>query len=457
LTIEHPQSARQTFRDSLLLPTFKHAFANVPAYSRKFAAVRNLPKSIAEISKAPLLNKLEMINNIVDFRDANLPTQLVQHTSGTTGNTLIIHRGASEAEFIRAFFQEVLTSAAEADSKGSSFRVPLCVNLKANFHGEPTPMPYPGDVFSFDVRDSFWDVKTIFQDPKSIVGKESDSIVLAGLESQLRILTCKLIEADFDFSKSKVRSLHTTGDIITERLRTWYENTWKCPLIDCYSMTEVIGGANRCSECGYRHFDPQVVGEIIDLKNLEPISTGVGELVVTCLFPFVQKQPIIRYRTGDLAEQGPTTCPVDSFAFNLKGRAGQCAFDIDIGEDQRRPLLFAIDVYDVLDSFPEVASSVMFKNIPGITDHSALGHLKFRLAIQKHRGKSHLEVQVELRFVPYLYPERANSLREAIWTALLLRHPALQTEVHSGNVDLHVLLLPPNALASSFLPDEVDQ
>ena len=79
-------------------------------------------------------------------------------------------------------------------------------------------------------------------------------------------------------------------------------------IIDSYSMSECIPIARNCAmETGLHIMDEFVYAEIIDPETGETLENGhIGELVLTHMKK--EAQPLLRYRTGDLAELVETPC-----------------------------------------------------------------------------------------------------------------------------------------------------
>ena len=438
-----PWEDRAALRDRLLPGTVDHAARHVPFYARTCAEFVGRIKTLPGLAGLPIVTKADLMREPDEFRDPEAKTALVQHTGGTTGRPLFIHRGEAEVAFLRQFFCAV--------DDGAASDVPLCVSLVFERHGDHVPIPYPGPVLNVSLDDPYWNSASVVTEPWTFLGIDARPVALVGLESQLRRLTCRLTENGFDFSRSAVTSLHTTGDLVTSRLRAWYESVWAAPLSNRWSMTEIVGGASECPLCGNWHLDPYVIAEALDPATREPIQSGYGVLVVTCLYPFVQKQPVIRYWTGDLVEVGPSTCIMDTFGWTFKGRAASCI--VDDSSPGAKLLLSAADVYDLLDDYPDVASSRMFTSDP-ISDHSALGHLKFDIE-QTVGPERTIRLVVETRYSAYLHAARAQDFTERVRAVVLQRHPDLQRAVDEGAVRFEVATALPNSLAS-FMPDEVE-
>ena len=438
---------RTALREDLLPRTVEHARQKVPAYKTLYQEIAT-PKTLAELVRLPIIEKNEMQRSILDFRDNSLTTQLVQHTTGTTANPLVIHRSHSEVSFIENFYHEVYR---QRPIEGTE-PPPLVIAAASNSHGQGTPTFYAGPVFTLDPKGAYQYLKRLICNPASFAGCNSDEAIMTGLEQDLRIITCRLLEMGFDFTASKIRTLLSTGAIITRRLRSWYEDTWKAKLFDHYSLTEMLGAGPQCAICGFRHLDPTVIGEVVDPSTRQSVSTGVGVLLITNLYPFVQQQPFIRYWTGDLVRVG-SPCAIDSLSFELEGRLSACT--LDYTDDIVDTLISGATVYDVVDDFPDVNSSRMFLDIDDISDHSALGKLKFDIEVKSNNSLLAIHIRFETRYLPYQHSKRADWFCKNVQEALIERHPILKRRLREGRVKIQCSAVP-RGRVKSFLPDWVE-
>ncbi len=454
---------RDAFRQRLLPPTIAHCALNIPAFGHLLDHGVEHPFRLDNLRELPITQKEEMRSRPEWYRDPKVPTTVRQFTSGTTGRRLEIHRGHQEIEFIRSFFSAVNDSTwlHQVTNTGRVFGgndYPTVLSLPSLNNGAPTPIPYPGPVTRLRYDDPIGDLLAAVDVPDPEQGRDgharqTNSAILIGLESYLRVLTFRLLGCDFDFGRSRVQEIVTTGDLLTRRLRNWYESVWKVPVRNRYGMTEIFGGASQCPACRSWHLDPHVIPEVVDINSRQPIEKGDGALLLTTLYPFVQKQPFIRYWTGDLVEICEERCEYDSLGFHLRGRLANCVI---MNTHQRsKALIFAADVYDLLDEFPDVGSSRMFTEVADIPDHSWLGHLKFRFEQldEPIRPPNTLNLRIELRYVPEFYPERCRQLEELIRGELLARHRLLASMVSQGDYFVNIIFEAPGEL-SSFMPDE---
>lgn len=439
--------ARSQFRDQLLPATLRHA-VRLPGYQSLWS---DRVESVADRTSWQYLAPLEKerIRSDPDgFWDRSLEVGVLQHTTGTTGAPLIIRRSKAELQFVRNFFERVQCNKS----------APFCIYPVAEYHGMPTPAPYPGRVFSFNAADQFWDLSKIASRPWEYFGEPPSPVILVGLENEIRQFTIRLVEMGFDFSTTAVKSICSTGDLLTTRLAEWYRATWGVDNVSRFGLTEAFGGALPCGVCGYLHFDPFLVGEVVDAFTYEPIESGCGLLLITCLYPFVQQQPFIRYVTGDFVRLGPADCPVDRMAFHLLGRVRSSILEADsTGHTGAEPLLAGNEMYDVLDNFPDVARAEVQVNINGfvrnIADHGALGPVR---AVSSYTGSGAggtITVRVETRYSAYMHSTAERRLLAEISERLLSRHPRLAKLSAEGSHRLEVTTALPGTLGK-FRSDE---
>jgi len=102
-----------------------------------------------------------------------------------------------------------------------------------------------------------------------------------------------------------VRQQDLTLSPLGERL----QQTWRSPIFGTYASTEMATSFTDCPAGLGGHLHPDlIVLEIVDEKG-EPVAPGgFGELVATPLG--VTGMPLIRFRTGDIAQlhSGPCSC-----------------------------------------------------------------------------------------------------------------------------------------------------
>jgi len=246
-----------------------------------------------------------------------------------------------------------------------------------------------------------------------------------------------LLDHDYDFSRSSIARLYSTGDLITAYRKHWYESIWGVPLVDKYSMSEILAGASICHQCGCFHFEAHVIAEAVDAFTRESVHRGLGVLVFTTLFPFIQKQPLIRYWSGDVVDVN-NDCPRDAFGFQFKGRLTHCLLDRD--GTPRRAFLLGRDICEVLEPIPDVATAAPFGPINGISDLTTLGRPKCCFSSDTDSLPHVVKLKVELRYSRYAFADHAKNVEAHIRAGILKYHPNLAAAVDSGRVRFSVEL-----------------
>jgi phenylacetate-coenzyme A ligase PaaK-like adenylate-forming protein len=133
-----------------------------------------------------------------------------------------------------------------------------------------------------------------------------------------------------------------SADTISPSLRLALADLWGCEVFDHWGMTETgYGGALACHAHDGLHIrETDLHVEIVDPSTGRPVADGMpGEIVLTTLTR--RGQPLIRYRTGDLAVLDPRPCRCGSVLRRLKGLKGHAAgkivlrsgLDIDVIDD----------------------------------------------------------------------------------------------------------------------------
>jgi len=129
------------------------------------------------------------------------------------------------------------------------------------------------------------------------------------------------------------------------------EDTWKAKVYDHCGMTEVGGFGFECSsQVGPHVIESEYIVEVIDPDTHEPIDDGRGEIVLTTLGRAAT--PLIRYRTGDLADLVRKRCSCGRTFVHLRGGLlGR----VDDMMTIRGVNVFPSAIENILRRFPEVA------------------------------------------------------------------------------------------------------
>jgi hypothetical protein len=188
-----------------------------------------------------------------------------------------------------------------------------------------------------------------------------------------------------------------------------------------------------------------IVPEVVDPISRKPVDDGTGVLLLTELYPYAQLQLLMRYWTDDLVELAPP-CPLGGFGFFFRGR---CGSSVVIERERQRPLVVgSLQVGEICAECADVSSS-QISWAPWAND---VGAPKFALRgiAGSATDPGGVEVDVELRFSPALFPERAAAAADEILERLRLEVTGMAEAIGDGEVELRV-----HAVGPGQLPDTV--
>lgn len=203
-----------------------------------------------------------------------------------------------------------------------------------------------------------------------------------------------------------------TGYPLTRAARRWLEPLWRAPLVDNWSMSELVGFAQGC-RCGFSHWHgaPTLFelvtpagGKSVDVAGVRPF----GELVATTLLPHGAAMPLIRYRSGDLVELGPRCRAAGGRrGMRFRGRTSHSLLAGDV------PLALSGDLLELAESLPDVALVPHPAERLGLVPPSDLGVPMLRPRSEGRGARARFTLDVELRFDPARHAGRASEVRAA--------------------------------------------
>jgi hypothetical protein len=309
-------------------------------------------------------------------------------TGGSTGDPLIVPIGGHEQAFIRAFHE-----AAHAASGSAARPSRRALVLKTPYHAHNINTPVPMRIHKVGVYDpgSFAYGRTVLDTVHREAGVDDRCSVLLGIERLLRAFTLDCRAAGWSSAAAEVDLVLSNSQHLTRKWRALLSDFWNAPVIDRYGLAEVYGGATEDAASGYYVFDPPCFAEVVEVKGDRRIHEGLGELVLTPLFPFQQALPLLRYRTGDLVRvsystPGHENCP----AIRPLGRIALAP------EDSTGALVPSCIFYELLDDLDTVARTSLFLDARHLRDRSLLGHPRYKVrGAGTRRGRNRIEVLVE--------------------------------------------------------------
>lgn len=416
---------------SLIPATVLNAWKHVPfykaIYDQKNINIHNI--TLEEFGSLPIVTKKQLESAGSEAYSRQQSTAAVQHTSSTTGDCFLIHRSREEADWIQSFFFKLDRDRSIAKSDA------LTLNLTTPIHG--TPIIVPSNSFQFN--ESVLDRRTakntvhILRCEHLISQKPRRIRVICGSMAQVVFLTQYLTESSIEASEFEMKAIIVHGWYCSSYYMKYLQNYWRCPVLDRYSLAEIFGGASSIDRSPHV-FDPHVMPEVVNSYGDVRPAGEVGRLVLTSLYPFVQKQPFIRYDTGDLFEivQGSE----NGNQYRFRGRRVSSLRD---PKSEDLWWLLSADLSEVLDQFALVSRA----NVPSewLSNRAVHGLPIWRgllRMVEDRRYTATLEAETAC---PISHSESFTQRMEiSIREELLLQSHELREATEKGLIDFKVKL-----------------
>ncbi|NBH10323.1 phenylacetate--CoA ligase PaaK [Amycolatopsis sp. SID8362] len=285
--------------------TLRHAYANVPAYTRKFDEAGVHPddcKELADLAKFPFTTKQDLRENY-PFGMFAVPQEQVRRihaSSGTTGKATVV--GYTEQDIDT--WATVMARSIHAAGGRPGHKVHVAYGyglftggLGAHYGAEKlgcTVIPASGGMTARQVQ--------LITDFKPEIIMVTPSYMLTLLDEFER--------QGVDPKASSLKVGIFGAEPWTEQMRAEIEERFALDAVDIYGLSEVMGPgvAQECVETkdGLHIWEDHFYPEVIDPYSEEVLGSGeTGELLFTSLTK--QALPIIRYRTRDLTALRPGT------------------------------------------------------------------------------------------------------------------------------------------------------
>jgi phenylacetate-coenzyme A ligase PaaK-like adenylate-forming protein len=429
-------NALEVFRDRLLRETVAWCIDHSSFYRDRFGVVGTEFSGLEDLERLPILFREDAANNTDAMLCSSGPPACVQYTTGTTGTFFQLYRSQAEVSDIGRFFSHLI-----ATNDGLEQDRPLCLALASAYHGTPTPVPTRAYILSAGVYDRTQasQARRILEHSYRFPNVERRVSMLVGGDILIKALTGYLMADGFDFTNSGIRTIIMTGGHMSAARKHLLARTWNARVIDRYSMSEIFGGAVECEIGGAWTFDAEVIPEVVHPRTLRAMRTGIGVLVLTGLYPFVQMMPMIRYYTGDLVEivDSPETGAPDLLV-RFVGRERRSILDVT-GEGIT-PLLLAAPLNEIIEAIPDVAASGRFADLCAGSNLEFAGKLHYSLSsVSEAEGGLSITLTLGLRYAPWMYPARVTELVSALRAQLYERFPELRRRVLSRQITLRVV------------------
>jgi phenylacetate-CoA ligase len=317
----------------------QHAYLTVPNYRDRWRELGIDPAQIASMSPAdlcefPALQKSEIRDNPESFisEKANAKSLHTYLTSGTTGTPLAVKFTTEMHQTWSAAYEVRCRKWAGVDRTFSRAMIGGRIVVP---EGKARPPFWRYNMVERQVYFSAFHIapNTVRAYADALNKYQPDYLV--GYAASWYFLARMLLEQDIDICQP--RAVLTSSEKLTEDMRSTIETAFKCKVYDGYSGVEACCLASEC-EHHRLHISPDVgIVELIDEIGCRVPPGQPGEIVATGLLNFAQ--PLIRYRTGDLASMSTEECPCGRAMPVLEELVGRLE-DTVIGADGREMVRF---------------------------------------------------------------------------------------------------------------------
>lgn len=290
-----------------LLQKHLHHAAKTPYYNRIFndsAFAPTLVSELTDLQSLPLTDRSALQEFGNDFIAPGISICDISHTSGTTGEPVIVPYTANDLH--RLAYNEALAFHSAGVKSGDT--VLLTVTLDRCFIAG---LAYYHGAILLGAAVIRSGPGAMAQQWK-LLQKLRPTVIL-GVPSFLLSLARWGIGAGHKPSSSSIEKIITIGETVRQSdmqpttLGRLLTEIWQAPVFSSYGTTEVETAFGECTKAcgGHVHPDLMIV-EIVDEKG-NVVADGIaGEVVVTPLG--VEGFPLIRFRTGDIARKHSSPC-----------------------------------------------------------------------------------------------------------------------------------------------------
>lgn len=413
------------FHEALLPATLANAL-RTPFYQERYREFDIGSLGLDEFDCLPFVSKREV--RLAGDRARNRDGQLCDEifSGGTTGDCFVTLKGSREQAYIRKFYRHVFDA---------EYSRPLKRALQINnpYHGHLVAIPVPMYSHKLGIYDagSFAYGRRLLSHRFEGEEAEERCTLLVGLERALRAFTREAQRDTQGPPDHSLQAIISYSQYLTPSWRRRHESFWGCPVLDRFGMSEVFGGATEEPACGWYFFDAVTLAEVVVPQGDTAIMEGMGELVLTALYPFQEVQPLIRYRTGDLVE-------VTHSRSSRPGRLaikplGRMRYGVRREPDSSEFLLTPNEIFEVMDEIDNLARMPRFQDSPQVSDPVSIGHPIYATSAQYLGNKVQVNFQVAIAGIC-----SNEQCRRAVEEGLLQRSPTFAAAVEEGSADLCV-------------------
>lgn len=403
--LAHPAKYEEGFallRDKMIDLTVRMARENTSYYGKTLGTAGNKFTGCDQLEELPLITKDDIYEHEYGIISDVTTFGFVTFTTGTISQRpLLIQRSLEEQQYLQNFFSVLQSNHFESEASQ-----PLGISEGSMNHGAVLKIPGFGYNFMVELIRDYGVLRTawLLQNEFYFPGHQRKVSKLNITYMGLCVLYQYMEQENIRLPEDQLDAITIFGWPVPPKRKKVMEDFFGTSITDNFSMSEMFGGARYCDNCLGFHFEPFVVPEVLNVETGDRIDEGVGELVITPLFPFSQRFVLIRYKTSDLVKVYDTDCPAGRKAYKFKGRlqrSVKIAPEIYAGE---------AEVAKAIDDVPGLSRPSSDFSI--LNDPSAPNWPKFK--IKELDDDYKMELTAELTFSPEEKPGLVKNTKKQI-------------------------------------------
>jgi len=382
----------------------KHAYKNVPYYSRIFDERGLKPKDIQDfddLKKLPYLTKDDVQRNLKDLVARNIPREKIKYvaTGGTSGNSLRLYIEK------RTYLIRMAFAWREWDWMGCKFG-DKCVVLRGNLAQRKQSDEFAWWKYN---RENNYLVLSTYDMTEENLSKYVEKIkefkpkIIQAYPSAIDILARFIKENNLEINtKGNIKAISTSAENLYPAQRKLVEEVFQCPIFDKYGNCEQVTILGECEKHkGYHDFMEHSYTEVLNREGKTVTKEGkIGEIVSTGFTNYAM--PFIRYRTGDLVKYTTHDCSCGRKLPLIKSIEGRLQEVIITKNGNLISMVTLInmrpDVFDNIKRFQfyqDTLGKVIFK----VVRKDTYTNKETRYVLQELQKKMKRQVEIEIKFV----------------------------------------------------------
>ncbi|MBN2090316.1 phenylacetate--CoA ligase family protein [candidate division KSB1 bacterium] len=280
-----------------------HAGTTVPYYVQLFKKIKFDPArmtSLDDLRKIPVLEKETVRTCQDDFiSSSHEGKRIIAHTSGTTGKALklFVNKETEQYSYAGVWFHYGWSGI----KRGARI---------ATFSGHPVAEPArlepPFWVFNRIENELLFSSQHIT--PQALPAyidalNDFQPELIRGYPSSIYLIALHLLDTG---KKIMPKAVYTSSETLLDFQRKVIEDAFACKVFSYYGNAERVAQIMQCEEGNFHVLTETCVVEVLNPDGSPTVVGEEGDLVCTGLIN--QVMPLIRYKIGDRAIPGPSSC-----------------------------------------------------------------------------------------------------------------------------------------------------